>query len=152
MSIKIATLNSNENEHSRIFESCIHTLTAHWQPCLFSNNKMAVRKLVMTLTASLPTSDNPCLPTRQVENLCEIIHCRRSAFWEGGEEILEFKLRTSHLLSRLSTTWTTPSVFFTLVIFWTGSRIFAWASLDTGLPHSWDKRCMPPCHPAFLSR
>jgi hypothetical protein len=44
--------------------------------------------------------------------------------------VLEFELRTSHLLGRLSTTAATPSAPFVLVILQIGSCFFAQAGLD----------------------
>lgn len=45
--------------------------------------------------------------------------------------ILGFELKASCLLGRHSAFWSTPLLFFPLVIFETGSHIFAWAILNT---------------------
>lgn len=43
------------------------------KPHPFFNNKMGpARKLLMAIFPSLPNSANSCLPTREIENLCEV--------------------------------------------------------------------------------
>jgi hypothetical protein len=72
-------------------------------------------------------------------------------FWA----VLGLKLRVLCLPGRHSTTWTTSSGLFALVILGIGSCIYAQACLDPPigssylcLPHNWDDRCVSP-HPTI---
>jgi hypothetical protein len=66
-----------------------------------------------------------------------------------------FELRASHLVGKLSTTQAKPPALFALVIFHTGSSIFAkggagpWSSY-LSFPRSWDDKYLTLCPPFLL--
>jgi hypothetical protein len=62
--------------------------------------------------------------------------------------VLEFELRTSHLLGRCSTTWASPPALLVLFIFEIGACIYTHAGLDHPPPicaPNVDGRCTPLC-------